>query len=89
MAENQHTAETLTPNTNAAPKKKMPKSKIATIVMFACIIFFVVMFIVLYSIGGGIKADWNVARVELAEYELFEPERVPEVQARVDGLVAS
>lgn len=94
MAENQETVETLAP----APEKKhnkvyaaflrLPKSKRATIVMFACIILFVALFIILYVVGGGVKGQWNTARVDLAEYKLFEPDKVAEAQARVDGLTA-
>lgn len=91
MAENKNAVETLTPEAPVVSStRKMPKSKKATFIMFACIIVFVALFIILFNVGGGIKGQWDTARIELAEAQLFhEDDKIVILQGQVDGLVAA
>jgi len=46
-------------------KAKTPKSKIATIMMFVCLVIFVVLFIVFFNVADGYKTEYSAMSIKL------------------------
>ncbi len=66
----------------------MKKSKIATIVMFACVALFIALFITFFVVGDSFKATFNALNVQIAGLSAGDPE-LEQLRAQQAGINVS